>query len=112
MRKGEVTAWRVIALAYLHRYGWIATVLGLILIIPTLTPYILGGFLIVFSLWTFIGYKFKWKHIYCSYQNACRKTMTPHDIRWSQVDKIDVYGVPLIFFVLGLGMIIATILNL
>ena len=82
----------VIALAYFHRYGWIAIMLGLIAVWIKQMPVILGVCCIVYSIWTFIGYKRKWRHIYCSYQNAYRKSMTPHAINWYQVKKRDAYG--------------------
>lgn len=63
------------------------------------------GFL-VFALYSLLGYILRWKHIYCSYQNAYRQKMTPDHIVWSKVKKTDAYGSPLIFGVLGLGMIV------
>ena len=111
MSKGEASAKRVIALAYFHRYGWIATMIGLALIKPKLALYSVSICAIAFSLWSLIGYKLKWRHIYCSFQNAYHKTMTPHSIHWSQIKKSDAYGVPLIFLVLGIGLLIASILG-
>lgn len=110
MSKGEASAKRVIALAYFHRYGWIATMAGLVLITPKLTPYIVSICAILFSLWTFFGYKLKWRHIYCSFQNAHRKTMTPYSIRWGQIKKSDVYGCSISFLVFGLMFLIVSIL--
>lgn len=110
MRKGEKLAKRVIALAYFHRYGWIATMMGLVLIMPKQTFLIFSICFIAFSLWSFVGYKLKWRHIYCSFQNAYHKTMTPHSIRWDQIKKSDAYGDPLFFFIFGLVMLIVMIL--
>ena len=59
----------------------------------------------IFSVWTWIGYKCKWRHIYCSYQNAYRRKMTPNSICWQQVKKSDAYGVPMIFFIFGLALL-------
>lgn len=110
MSKGESSAKRIIALAYFHRYGWIAAMTGLILIMPKLVFYTVSVCFILFSLWSFIGYKLKWKHIYCSFQNAYHKTMTPHSIRWGQIKKSDAYGCPLIFGAFGLALLIISIL--
>ena len=55
-----------------------------------------------FSIWSLIGYKCKWRHIYCSYQNAYHEKMTPHSIRWHKIRKSDALGVPLIFLVFGI----------
>lgn len=110
MSKGEASAKRIIALAYFHRYGWIGAMTGLVLIMPMLTLYIVSISFILFSLWSLIGYKLKWRHIYCSFQNAYHKTMTPYSIRWGQIKKSDAYGCPLIFLVLGLALLIISIL--
>ena len=61
------------------------------------------GFLLFFSVWTFVGYKRRWKHIFCSYQNAYHRKMTPGRIDWDQIKKSDAYGVPLIFFLFALA---------
>ena len=102
MSKGEASAKRVIALAYFHRYGWWVVMAGLVLIMPERILYILGACSVLFSIWSLIGYKLKWKHIYCSFQNAHRKTMTPHNVRWGQMKKSYGYTIPLVFLVCGL----------
>ena len=61
---------------------------------------------VLFAMYSLIGYVLQWKHIYCSYQNANRQAMTPNHIVWSNVKKTDAYGCPVIFGVLGLGMVI------
>ena len=68
--KRQAPAWAVIALAYFHRYGWI-----LLMLICTGTwssriVGIMGGFMVAVALWSFVGYKLEWRHIYCSYQEA------------------------------------------
>ena len=63
---------------------------------------LLSVFFIAFAAWSFIGYKRKWTHIYCSYQNAYHKAMTPDAVNWNSIKKTDVYLVPLIFFLLGI----------
>ena len=60
----------IIMLAYFHRYGWIATMLGSMCIWPQYMYYSMGGGMLAFSIWSLVGYRCKWRHIYCSYQNA------------------------------------------
>ena len=110
MSKGEKSAKRVIALAYFHRYGWIAVMTGLAFFVPRSMLSIFGVCCTLFSIWSLIGYKLKWRHIYCSYQNAYHKTMTPNSVQWSKVKKSDAYGVPLIFLILGLALLVVRIL--
>lgn len=101
---------RIIALAYLHRY---APVLAF-LILPACIRfgiiktrdgcYIYYGIsCIVFGLWSLIGYLLRWRHIYCSDQDSGHNKMTPEDINWSKVSKVDAYGEPIFFFIMGIG---------
>ena len=93
---------RIIALAYLHRYGWIAIAFLLTLIHPKF----LFISCIVFSIWSFVGYKCRWKHIFCSYQNAYHIKMTPDSIDWNWIKKSDAYLIPIIFFIIGIAGVI------
>lgn len=93
------------ALAYFHRYCGIAIVL-LCGVGSTSSLYAVGLIVILFSLWTLLGYWLKWKHIFCSFQDAQRMKMTPNHIRWDQIRKGDVYAVSATCFVLGLALII------
>ena len=102
MSKGTEKEKRIIALAYFHRYGWIAAMMACIAIWPKQMYLIISIAFLLFSIWSFIGYIKKWKHIYCSFQNAYHKKMTPNSIQWNKIKKSDAYGVPSIFFVMGL----------
>ena len=89
----------IIALAYLHRYGWFALLLVSLYLIPYYLTFF--AFYIFYSIWTFIGYKCNWKHIFCSFQNANHQKMTPDSIRWDLIKKSDIWGIILIFAFLG-----------
>lgn len=108
----EKTVFAIIALAYLHRYGWIGVMFGFMLAFPRASFYIFSIGFIAFSIWSFVGYKCRWRHIFCSYQNAYHMKMTPDYIDWDWVEKKDAYGVPLIFMVLGLACLCVVILSL
>ena len=98
---------QIIALALFHRYGWLIVMLTFMQFFPSL--YIASAFFLAFAVWSFTGYKRKWKHIYCSYQNAYHKPMNPSMICWDSVKKTDVYGVSLLFFFLGIvALLLAT----
>ena len=96
----------IVFLAYMHRYGWIAAMTCGIAIWPEYIFHIVCACFLLCSAWTFIGYKRKWRHIYCSYQNARHQEMTPRVVVWSKIPKREAYGEPLIFFVLGLAMLV------
>ncbi len=111
MSKMNSTAKKIIALAYLHRYGWIVTLMVCIAIWTEQIFFILGTGFIIFSIWSLIGYASKWRHIYCSFQNAYHKKMTPNSIQWHKIKKSDALGVPLFFFALGTALLILTTLG-
>ena len=104
MSKGTEKEKRIIALAYFHRYGWIAAMLVCMAIWKNRMVLILCLGCLSFALWSFVGYKRKWRHIYCSFQNAYHQKMTPYNIQWNEIKKSDAYGMPLIFLVLGLAL--------
>lgn len=98
------------AFAYFHRYGWI--VVMLICFEITKSLYTIGLFSIVYGIWTLLGYLLKWKHIFCSFQNSYHNPMTPNRINWNIIEKKDAYGIPAIFFIGGIGVIIAKYFNI
>ena len=98
----------VILLAYAHRYLFPMLSVGLPLLFcqtENVLLYMGTGF-VLFSLYSFAGYKLRWKHIFCSYQNAYHKKMTPDRINWNLIKKADAYGTPIIFGILGVSMIL------
>ena len=100
MSRKKAHSTQIIALALFHRYGWLIVMLAFTNFFPPL--YVIGFFSLAFAVWSFIGYKRKWKHIYCSYQNACHRAMNPSMICWNSVKKTDVYSVSFLFFLLGI----------
>ena len=98
---------RVILLAYTHRYVYPILAVALPMLLEK--QYILLamgiGFLLI-ALYDLVGYCCRWKHIYCSYQNAHHQKMTPNHILWSNVKKTDAFGSSAIFGFLGTVMII------
>ena len=63
---------------------------------------VMAYFFIGFAIWSFLGYIFRWKHIYCSYQNTHKMPMTPDRVNWYAVNKFEAYIVPATFLVLGI----------
>ena len=95
----------------MHRYGWIVVAFGCIAVFNKKALCIMGIAFILFSVWSFVGYKCKWRHIYCSYQNAYHQEMTPYTIRWHKIKKSDAYGMPIIFTILGIALLLVEIIN-
>ena len=105
MSKGTAKEKGIIALAYFHRYGWIGAMMICAAVWFEQIICIFSVGCITFSFWSFIGYKNKWKHIYCSFQDAYHQKMTPNSIQWHKIKKSDAYGVPSIFLIIGLALL-------
>ena len=102
----------VIALAYFHRYGWIVPCFAAAYAVRRIhgaSAIVMGLGALVFAVWTFFGYRLKWRHVYCSYQDAYHQKMTPRRIRWHEVKKSDAYGVPLFFAGVGAALLLAAV---
>ena len=82
-KKKRVDEYNVKTLALWVRYGWPIAMLALTCVLES--PLFLGINLCAFALYLFIGYKLKWKHIYCSYQDAYHQKMTPNRMKWSMI---------------------------
>ena len=109
MSKTDKSFKKVVALAYLHRYGWIVAMLLCLAFWYEHFFLILGAGCLFFSLWTFVGYKCNWKHVFCSFQNASGKKMTPDAVQWDKISKSDVRTVPTLFFVFGVLLLLVVI---
>lgn len=96
----------IIRLAYANRYAFplfAAFIPFLVSRISGINFNILLGFsMILFGGYELIGYRLKFRHIFCSYQDAYHLKMTPEKIEWEKLRKADVYGVPLIFITFGI----------
>ena len=108
-KKKRVDEYNVKTLALWVRYGWPIAMLALTCVLES--PLFLGINLCAFALYLFIGYKLKWKHIYCSYQDAYHQKMTPNRMKWSMIRKSDAYGIPAFFCIMGIALIITCILG-
>ena len=101
---------RIIALAYLHRYGWLIGTVVCGAVFSRVRYLIFGIGLLLFAIWSFVGYKLRWKHIFCSYQSVYRRAiriaMTPNNIRWGWVSKFDAYGVPIIILIFSVACLV------
>ena len=110
--KKPVLKWKtrnrvIIALAYFHNF--------LCPMLLAIVPMLIGGvnlFLLygigfcLYGLYSLVGFKLRWKHIYCSYQNLHRKKMTPDNICWGTVKRSGVYGTPIAFGIVGAACIV------
>ncbi len=103
----------IIALARLHLWGWMVIMFGLLMLFPEAALWFLFAGFLISSIWTFVGYNRRWKHIFCSWQVATRHSivsMTPNNIRWGWINKGDVYAISIIEFVMSLACLFCAIL--
>lgn len=63
---------------------------------------------ILYAVYGVVGYRCRWKHIYCAFQSTRREPMTPENIRWHRMKKKDAYTEPVIFGVLGMLLLIVS----
>ncbi|MCI8670040.1 MAG: hypothetical protein HFI34_11075 [Lachnospiraceae bacterium] len=98
----------VIILAYANRYFYPLLIL-IMLSFGKSIGYIPAGIsLLAFSAYGLIGYLCKWKHIFCSFQNAYHQKMTPDRIDWGKISKADVYCCSCIWGILGMVLLLLT----
>ncbi|MCF7923618.1 MAG: hypothetical protein K9L64_00765 [Candidatus Izimaplasma sp.] len=109
---------RVKLLAYFWRYGFI----------PFILLFMVGGaflfnneygmligmstFMLIMAIYLLMGAIFRFRHIYCMYQNANHQEMTPNKIYWNSMKNSDIYGVPIIFIVIGIAGLTVGILGI
>lgn len=101
---------RISFLAYLHRYCYplLAVLIPLLIGKKFGSQYMLlsmGTAFLLLALYDLIGYKRKWRHICCAYQNARHKQMPPDAVNWDSLKKSDVYGAVLVDAIFGAGLL-------
>lgn len=94
----------VLILAYLHRYGFIGIFALPFLWARNQRTYLLsmGIGCCIWAAYDIIGYLRRWKHIFCSWQSASHKEMTPHHIQWRNIRKRDTFIPAFLFAALGI----------
>ena len=103
---------RIVILAYCDRYLFPCLVLfvpmGLVSIHQSGKLFALsfGGATVLFAAYQLVGYLCRWAHILCSYQIAYRKDIQPGSPDWGWIKKSDAYGIPAMFGVFGIALIV------
>ena len=94
-----------------HLLNILGKALILILVIVALfwrgqTLLVMGTGFIIFALYTFIGWKCQWKHIYLAFQEMQRSKMTPNHIQWNTIKTGTVLKFPILFGITGVVMVV------
>ena len=99
-------------LAYAHRYAFpVLAILLPVLLARSKTQALLGmGIgLTFYGVYTLLGYRLRWKHIYCSWQDVAHQKMTPANIQWKNVRKVDLYGLSAVCIGFGLLVVVVSV---
>lgn len=70
------------------------------------TLLVMGSGFVVFALYSLIGYKCRWKHIYLAFQEMQKQKMTPKRIDWNTIELSKALKFPIMFGILGAIMIV------
>ncbi len=62
----------------------------------------MGIGIIGYGIYWFIGYRLRWRHIYCIHQSFSRIKMTPDNCDWDTFPKSEAYGLPAFFVIFGM----------
>ena len=107
MKQNRQSDTAVILLAYVHRYLYPLLIIVIPIFLSNQYSFLCMGILLLsYAAYDLVGYLCKWKHIFCSYQNAYHQEMTPNIIDWSKIKKSDAYGIPVILGVLGIAIVL------
>ena len=92
--------------ANIYRYFFLPALVIAALFWRGQTLLCMGIGFVAFSLYTFVGYKCRWTHIYLAFQEMQKQKMTPGKIQWNTIEPMKVLKFPILFGITGAMMII------
>ena len=93
-------------IANVYRYFFLPVLVLVALFWRGQTLLVMGSGFIAFALYTFIGYKCQWKHIYLAVQELQKQKMTPNHIQWNTIKIGTVLKFPILFGITGIVMVV------
>lgn len=97
---------KAVQFANLYRYVFLPVLVLAALFWRGQTLLCMGTGFVAFALYTLVGYKCQWKHIYLAFQEMQKQKMTPDKIRWNTIEPMKVLKFPILFGITGTFMII------
>ena len=92
--------------ANIYRYFFLPVLVLAALFWRGQTLLVMGTGFIAFALYTFIGYKCQWKHLYLAFQEMQRSKMTPNHIQWNTIESSKALKFPVLFGITGIVMVV------
>lgn len=102
---------KIIALAYFFRYGHIASMIVITILIQNLgfkdfSQVILSVLVLGYGVYTLVGLKFKFIHVYCGMQEAYRLKMNPNrPFEFTQQMSRDLKIIGIFFVIAGIVLL-------
>ena len=110
MKQKQPRDMTVVALAYAHHYLYLVLIVGVPLIIGGDSLFLgMGLGFLLYAAYTLIGYKLRWKHIYCSFSiphRARKWKMKTNNYNWKSISKVDVYAVAIMCGLFGVACLL------
>ena len=111
LSKRQITWIKILALFWRYAAPFLLLLLGCqigIILSHSKTGAVIGmaSEFIFLGLYLYVGYRARWRHIYCFYQDVNREAMTPDHCAWDTLEKKDVVGLPIVLILLGIIVII------
>lgn len=97
---------KAVHFANIYRYFFLPVLVIASLIWRSNTLLCMGIGFVAFALYTLIGYKCQWKHIYLAFQEMQKQKMTPNKIQWNTIEPSKVLKFPVCFGILGVVMVV------
>ena len=91
---------RAVHFANLYRYFFLPVLVIVSLFLKGNTLLVMGIGFVAFALYSIIGYKCRWDHIYLAFQEMLKRRMTPNNIQWDTIRPFDALKFPVCFGVL------------
>lgn len=97
---------KAVHFANIYRYFFLPVLVLVSLFWRGKTLLCMGTGFIAFALYSLIGYKCRWKHIYLDFQEMQKQRMTPNKIQWNTIQPGKALKFPVLFGILGAVMVI------
>lgn len=72
---------------------------------------VIGILFLLYAGYLLLGYFKKWTHIFCYYQSLDRKPLTPDKVDWSKLRQGDVFIMPALHALVGIGVLLFGLLS-